>query len=434
MTQHSRIRRGAAPAAIALATLTGVVLAGCAGGGGAGTGNGSGSGGDADSFTLGVPITEAGDSPYQLIADAYMEENPDVTIELKELPNDGFAQALNTQLQSGSAPDVFYVQPGSGNTQSVIPYAETGYLEPLTGTASEDIVPESSKGDLYFEDELYAHPLDLSVISAVVNQTAADEVGFTMPETFGELLDSCQAVADEGKSVFVVAGTAPPNTGLTAMLLAASRVYAENPDWNAQRAAGEVTFAEDQGWQDTLQAILDMKDAGCFQPGVEGGDFAAITNGLGQGTSLAGFIPSGAAFGLGAEAPDSEFNVQAVPAEDPADTVISASANNALGINAKSEKKEAAKAFFEWLAQPENAAKYAEGSGNLPIVGLDTSALPPQYAPIAEYLDGERYISLPNATWANGEVYTNLGVGVQGLLTGQASVEQVLESMDQAWG
>jgi raffinose/stachyose/melibiose transport system substrate-binding protein len=433
MTQHSRIRRSASPGVVLLAALTGVALAGCSAGG-SGGGNGSGSGGDANSFTLGVPITESGDSPYQLAADAYMEENPDVTIELKELPNDGFAQAINTQLQSGSAPDVFYVQPGTGNTQSVIPYAEAGYLEPLTGTESENIVPETAKQDLYYEDELYAHPLDLSVVSAVVNDTAAEGSGWSMPETFGELVDSCQAIADEGKSVFVLAGTAPPNTGLLAMILASSRVYGPNPDWNAQRQAGEVTFADDQGWQDSLQAIIDLKDAGCFQPGAEGGDFAAITNGLGQGTSFAGFVPSGAAFGLGAEAPDSTFTVQAVPAESAADTVITASANNALGVNAKSEKKEAGIAFLDWLSQPENAVTYAQGSGNLPITGLDTSQLPPQYQPVASYLDEEKYVSLPNAGWANGEVYTNLGVGVQGLLTGQTTVEDVLASMDQAWG
>jgi raffinose/stachyose/melibiose transport system substrate-binding protein len=31
-------------------------------------------------------------------------------------------------------------------------------------------------------------------------------------------------------------------------------------------------------------------------------------------------------------------------------------------------------------------------------------------------------------------VYTNLGVGVQGLLSGQATAQQILESMDAAWG
>ena len=34
----------------------------------------------------------------------------------------------------------------------------------------------------------------------------------------------------------------------------------------------------------------------------------------------------------------------------------------------------------------------------------------------------------------NGEVYNTLGTGVTGILTGQMSVDEVLESLDKAWG
>ena len=51
---------------------------------------------------------------------------------------------------------------------------------------------------------------------------------------------------------------------------------------------------------------------------------------------------------------------------------------------------------------------------------------------------GTRYVGngkpgLPNATWPNPAVYDALGVGVQGLLTGQTTVDSVLEEMDAAW-
>jgi raffinose/stachyose/melibiose transport system substrate-binding protein len=36
--------------------------------------------------------------------------------------------------------------------------------------------------------------------------------------------------------------------------------------------------------------------------------------------------------------------------------------------------------------------------------------------------------------WPNGEVYTVLGSGVTGLLTGQKTINDVLTAMDQAWG
>ncbi len=84
----------------------------------------------------------------------------------------------------------------------------------------------------------------------------------------------------------------PPNPGLMTMAISATRVYAETPDWNQQRADGDVTFADDEGWQDTLQTVVDMNEAGCFQEGVAGGGFDAITQGIAQGTSLSAFVPA----------------------------------------------------------------------------------------------------------------------------------------------
>ena len=434
MTQlRSRTHRRPALRLLAWAAAGGLTLTACSGSDGGDDAGGDGAAGGSTGFSLGVPITEAGESPYKALADRYMEENPDVTVDLQELPNDGFAQALRTQLQAGNAPDVFYVTPGGGNPQALIPFAEAGYLEPLTGTSAEDTIPESNLPQFTVDGEVYGQALDLAVVASVANVTAMEADGFEMPESYGEVLEQCPAVAEKGKSVFVLAGAMPPNTGLAALTLAGPRVYAQDPDWNEQRAAGEVTFAESEGWQSTLQAFIDMNEAGCFQGGVAGGGFAEITNGLAQGTSYVGFAPSGAAFGLGAEAPDSSFVVQPMPAEDPADTTVFASANNALAINADSESIEAAKEFLAWAAEPEQAAAYAEISGNLPIGDLDPAALPEQYAPVADYLAEGNFIPLPSQGWTSGEVYTALGTGVQGLLTGQTTVDAVLQAMDAAW-
>ena len=47
--------------------------------------------------------------------------------------------------------------------------------------------------------------------------------------------------------------------------------------------------------------------------------------------------------------------------------------------------------------------------------------------------DPSKHVPLPNLFWPNGGVYDALGTGVQGLLTGQATPEVVLEAMDAAW-
>ena len=268
----------------------------------------------------------------------------------------------------------------------------------------------------------------------VFNVTAADEAGVTeYPSTYEDLLAACADARDAGKSFTVLAGGVSFNTGLISMLISATRVYAQTPDWNEQRAAGDVTFA-DSGWKDVLDDIVEMNDKGCFQDGAAGGTFDSITQGMGGGTSLTAAVPGSAAASIG-DATGAELNVQAFPPADGEKAFTVTGANYAWGINAASDDavKASAQAFLDWVAQPENAQAYADLSGSVPITGIDTETLLPEYAPIGDLLANGDYAGLPNATWPNPAVYDALGVGVQGLLTGQKTVDQVLADMDAAW-
>ena len=81
------------------------------------------------------------------------------------------------------------------------------------------------------------------------NPDAASEAGVELPTDTDALIDSCATLTGAGKAMFAVAGSVPPNPGLMTMSISATRVYAETPDWNQQRAAGDVSFADSEGWQ-----------------------------------------------------------------------------------------------------------------------------------------------------------------------------------------
>ena len=387
------------------------------------------------SFNFLVPVWESGDSPYRQAVDAYMKAFPDRTINLEEIPTDKLGQVERTRFLGGNPPALLYATPGYGSDYSLFPFATAGYLEPLTGTAGAALIPESAMQVYAIDGVVYGQPLDLTIAANVSNQTAMQADAVTWAEDYPGLLEMCKAVAAKGKSVFVVAGAAPPNTGLFSMGVAASRVYSEDPDWNSKRAAGEVKFSDaDGGWRKALDAIVEMNTTGCYQEGVVAGDFAAITNGLATGNSYSAAIPAGAAFGLVAEAPGNTFVVDAMPGITKDNTIIFASPNNSIAMAAAAPdaEKAAAHAFLDWLAQPENLAAMQATAGWLPLEPK-ADQLPPPYAPIAPYLASGKYVPLPNQVWASAEVYDALATGVQGLLSGQTTVDAVLAAMDAAW-
>lgn len=424
MSSHHTLRRSAF---LALPAIGALALAGCSGSGG--------SEGGGDSFTLMYSASNTLESPFETLANEYMETHEGVTIELESVPNDTYGDTLRTQLQAGNAPDVFQTEGGSGQTRSVVPLAEAGFLAPL-GETSAALVPESAESFFNVDGETYAQPLVTAYSGLIVNQVALDELGVdAFPASWDEFVDLCSTARDDGRSALLVAGAAGPNTGMTAMNIAATRVYGEEPDWNEKRAAGEVTFADSEGWADTMQAILDLNEAGCLQEGAVGAGFDALTNGLATGQGVGFFAPGATATELAQAAPDADLQIHAFPpatGDDPAVGILNPTYS--LSINAKADDPEPVEEFFAWLAEPEQANRFAEISGGLPVTGLEEYALDGgTYAPVADLIRNDQVTPLPNSGWTNPAVYEALGTGVQGLLSGQETVESVLASLDEAW-
>ncbi|HWI30747.1 MAG TPA: extracellular solute-binding protein [Microbacterium sp.] len=406
-----------------------VVLAGCSGGGSGQTG------GDSQEFSLTFATSDVVESPWERLAEAYEADNPDVTITLNPLPNDQYDQTLRTQLQAGNASDVMATSPGSGQGRSIIPLAEAGFLEPL-GEEAENVIPAGSESLFELDGKVYGQALSITFAGMIQNATTSEAAGVEFPTDWDSLLTACDTAGGVADSLIAVAGAQPPNTGLMAMVIAATRVYAEDPDWNQQRIDGDVTFADSEGWQEALQTIVDLNAAGCFQPGVEGAGFEVGSGNVAGGKSFAGFFPSGIIKDLQAASPDAEYIIRAFPPVSDDDTPFGyASANYSVSLNAEAENKEAAAAFLDWIAEPENSGLYAEVDGSLPIDILNGEAdlADTPYAEVADIINEGNYAPLPNTGWSNPAVYEALGSGVQGLLTGQKTVEQVLEDMDAAW-
>lgn len=428
MSQHrspaSRLGFLAVPAAGLL------VLAGCST-----SSNDNGGDTDSQSFSLMYATSNNIESPFEVLAEKYMEANPNVTITLNPQPNDTYGDTVRTQLQAGNASDVIETEAGSGQTRSIIPLAEAGFLAPLNDSISA-LVPSGSEELFQIDGETYGLPLTISYAGITYNTVAASAAGIEdFAADWDTLLEQCATASAAGKSLFVLAGSTVPNAGITASIISATRVYAQDPDWNQQRAAGDVTFADSQGWIDTLTAVKDMYDNGCFQAGAEGAGFDAITTGMTSGTTVGFFGPLGSASELQKAAPDQNYVAESFPPATTSDKAFGvASPTYSLSINKASENSAAAEAFLDWIAEPENSGVFAEAAGSLPISGLaDLDLSDTIYADVSDELTQGDYVPLPNSTWPNAAIYDALAIGVQGLLTGQSTVDQVLASMDAAW-
>lgn len=428
-SKNTRLLRLRVPTAIIAVGALGM-LAGCSGasGGDAATST------PASSISLVVPSAAQNDTPYQRIAKDY-EKATGYAITVKILPPDSYDQTVRTELQAGTATDLIGVTPGQALPTSTVTLAQAGLLEPITLPS----VTASVSGDLTalftVKGSTYALPTGVGVFGLVTNETALQAKGQKIPTTWSELIATCKATGQD-PGFTTMAGAQPGGASLLALQLSATAVYAQNPHWNADRAAGKTTFAKTRGWHDVLQAVVDMNAAGCFPKGIAGQGFDAVLGGLVKGSALTTPLPSSVAAELSHAAAGTTFTVNALPPTSAGSPYLLAGPSFGIAVSkaASPAAKAAADKFLDWLAKPANQATLAGYEGSIPRDAVaDKSKISPVFSGVADLLVAGEYTYLPSNDWSSPAVSQALGTGVQSLLTGSGDIDAILAAMDAAW-
>jgi raffinose/stachyose/melibiose transport system substrate-binding protein len=429
---HLRQRQRRA-AAVAVPLVAGMLLAAC------GSGDSGSSGGkEPQTITFTYAPANAQDNSYEVLAKDYEAAHSGVTIKLNKINAEAVNSTLTTQMQAGNGPDVMALTAGSGQAATVGQFAKAGLLLELTDPSFDQNVPETEQAGYLYQDKLYGVPSSTAVAGIVYNDELAKSSGVTLDasSTLEDVLAACKTAREKGQSVFGLAGSIPVNTGIMTVEIATSTVYGPEPDWNQQRADGKVTFAKSQGWKDALQTVVDLNKNGCFQDGAAGAGFDALTNGATAGSLYGFFAPSGAVKSI-QDASGGHVTLIALPfpAPEGSDTYAAVTSDLGLAGNAKTKSPKLVEDFLKFSVSPEEAKKYAEAAGTIPIGSdITSSDLLPQYQPVAPLIADDKVRPFAVDEWPNGQVYDALGTGVTGLLTGQKTINDVLEAMDAAWG
>ena len=417
--------------AVALPLAAGLLLAACSS-----SGSGGGNGAESKSITFSYASANTTEQAYETLAKDYMAAHPGVKIKTNRIALNAYNQTLTTQMQAGNGPDVMYINSGTGQAASIGQLAKANLLLPLDASA-KDSIPEAELAGYSYNGTLYGLPSATAISGVIWNDELAKQNGVTVTpaSTLQDVLAQCGKVKSKGKSIYGLAGSISQNTGILSMEIATSTVYGPNPNWNKDRASNKTTFEKTQGWHEALQAVKDLNKAGCFQDGAAGAGFDALTNGASQGKLFGFFAPSGATKDI-MDAAHGAVKLVALPfpASSGMTTYMAVTSDLGLAGNKKTHSPKLVKDFINFSVSPAEAKKFADAQGSIPVGNISASDLLPQYQPVADLLQKKQYRPFGTDDWPNGQVYDALGTGVTGLLTGQKSIDDVLKSMDAAWG
>lgn len=363
------------------------------------------------------------------------EKDEDVTASSTFAQTDELNAQLRTQLSAGTAPDLFRTAPGSGAPTAVQLIAPDGYLADLSDAAWVPKVPKALAPLCSVDGKVYAYPLNRSVIATFYNKRVFSDLGVSPPRTWSEFLRVCGTIKKAGTTPLALGLAEATNVQLTTYALAATSVFARDPDFTAQLRDGRATFAESAGWRESLEKFLELARRGYTTENALGTPFDQAMRSVAKGeaammTMVSASVPQMAAY---AEQGVKAFGVFATPAgDDPEETIVPASPDF-LSVNAKAKNPEAAKGFLDFLAEAGNVNAYAEASTCLPGLDIDDPRPSELLAPVASYLEAGRTVPYMNHLWPNAEVQQVLFQAGQQLFASEASVADVLAAMDEAY-
>jgi raffinose/stachyose/melibiose transport system substrate-binding protein len=348
----------------------------------------------------------------------------------------GLYQVVATELAAGSGPDLIPVFPGCGTPISVCELARDGYLAPILDAPwtrrSLSVITSASK----YGQGLFVFSPSVQMFGIFTNDTLFSKLGLNVPQTFSQLLADCQkAKADDVTPVLLGA-----SGSLVIQYLvgdgALTTVYQKDPHWLAQLKAGQVSFEDTPGWHQALQELVDMSNAGCIEPGAAGTTSPQADAEFAQGQALMMVNITSHKGVIDAANPQFTYSQHPFPAgTDPSKTVVLLSMGNGWAVNARSSAANQATAqeFANFLARPEQDALYVKILGGVTQYQFLKGQIPAYLSSFAPLFASHEYGLNPVQTWWNADVGTALSTYGEGLLTGQESIDDVLNAMDAAW-
>ena len=107
-------------------------------------------------------------SNWQAMADAYMAENPNVTINITVMENEAYKAALQTNVQAGDVPDLFQSWGGGVLRDQV----EAGVVQDITEASAEylDALSPGAAGLFNIDGVQYGLPYNQSIVGMWYNK------------------------------------------------------------------------------------------------------------------------------------------------------------------------------------------------------------------------------------------------------------------------
>jgi multiple sugar transport system substrate-binding protein len=350
------------------------------------------------------------------LADAFMEEYPEVTVTVEPIAWEQAATRLQTAIAGGETPDVSHM-----GTDMMGQFVETGAIEPVPSDIDPSAYFESAWNTGVIDGTAYAVPWFVETRVLYYRTDIAEEAGITEPPAnWDELKAMAEAMKGVGDAEWGLSlGTKNAQEYLPFLWSNGGDIMNENGEFtlNSPEAVEALTYYDS-----------------FFEEGLSPNEVPAgfdITPAFASGTHPAMFSGPwhlGLIETAGAEA--DTWTIAPMPEKESATSFVGG--GNLVVFN-ESDNKDAAWAFAKFLSEPETQVMWYEEATVLPAVqaAWDDPALA-EDEHLATFGEQLQDTKAPPAVSTWGEINAEINDSLERLTTGDADPQSIADEMQQA--
>ncbi|MFS0560478.1 ABC transporter substrate-binding protein [Terribacillus sp. 179-K 1B1 HS] len=361
----------------------------------------------------------------EIVAD-FEEENPDIDIE-DSYPTDGYEEMARVKMAANDMPDLFDTH-GWAKTR----YAEyTVDLSDMEWTANLDEAMKSLLTD--DSGKLHAFPINQALDGLTYNKNVLDEYGVEPPETFDGFMKALETIKEKSKGEvipFWLGGSDKSQFGQYFDQFATPLLIT-----SPSNSHGDALLDGSFDWSSYTflpEKLKEMNDKELLNKDAVTAQTTQAAELLAQ-NKVAFTMMSGS---IGREVtalnPEVQIGTMPVPAiyEDDQPSWIGGE-RFTLAVSKNSEHKEEAKKFIAYIAQPDVAKKFAEGT-SLPdaLTNVDAENY---FADFYSQYEGTRIEPYFDRAYLPSGMWDPMGATGQELVSGAMSPKQVSEKMSEEY-
>lgn len=295
------------------------------------------------------------DSLEQLI-EGFNEQYPNVQVDYEIKADGDYYSLLQTAIQSGSGPDLFWT---NGTATSTMPdLVNNGACQDLKDKVDFSFISDSAMDLAKVDEGVYSIPwMTLDTRTVFYNKDMFEENGWEVPKTFSEFEQLLATIKKAGVTPISMAHDS------WSVLFAYEPILA---GYDAKYSAGLQDYtskADDKPAREALQKMVDWAKAGYFGDNWTGViDNAAQVLAFTTGNAAMDIAGSWDATTISENNPDLNFGAFAIPAEDGTTGLVGTAANG-FSVNSASNNMDAAIAFANYCASKEAQTIWVQSQG-----------------------------------------------------------------------